>query len=379
VYDRDTALELVARIYDAALNPAAWPAFLDDLATVIGGHAVCLGYVDSATPALSISSSIRWDPAAMRDMSYFRTVDPWTIAGTRKGRYRPGVVGLGEEIVSRSELLRTEFHNDFGRHYSMEGGLAGIILQEAGSVALIGAHRLPNRVFGGEEVELVKMLLPHLERALQMHQRLTRLESAREATADALDKLPVGMILTDPKGRVSLINAAASAILGSRDGLAVSRGMLSASLSRENAQLQQLVAQCAATTTGKGLQSGGAMTISRRSGRDALRLLVTPLRASNRFTPTGVAGAAIFVSDPERQVQTDAEVLRRFHSLTPAEARLAILLASGLTLREATEVSGITTNTGRGYLKNIFSKTNTRTQAQLVRVVLATPTVLPPG
>jgi DNA-binding CsgD family transcriptional regulator len=246
-------------------------------------------------------------------------------------------------------------------------------------VAFINVSSLPGHRFGSSEVELVRLLLPHLERALQMHERLTRLESEKAATADALDMLPIGMILTDPKGQVVLINGAASAIVGLRDGLSVSRGTLSATLTRENAHLQQLVAQCVATTRGKGLRSGGAVAVSRASGKRSFRLLVTPLRVSNRFAPRGVAGAAIFVSDPDQQSQTDDDLLRQFHGLTPSEARVALLIASGLTLREVSETLGIKANTARGHLKRIFSKTDTRSQAQLVRLVIAMPTIRPPA
>ncbi len=339
-----------------------------------------LGYAYGGTPKLTIAEFARFDPAALRDYElYYADRDPWQLEGTRKGMFRQGRVGLGEQLVAKAELQRTEFYNDYARKLGLTGGIGGIIRNDGQTVAFINASSLPSHRFGNSEIELVTLLLPHLERALQMHERLTRLESEKAATADALDKLPIGMILTDPKGQVVLINGTASAIVGLRDGLSVSRGTLSSSLARETVQLQQLVAQCAATTRGKGLRSGGAMAVSRASGKRSFRLLVTPLRVSNRFAPRGVAGAAIFVSDPEQQSQTHDELLRQFHGLTPSEARVALLIASGLTLREVSETLRITTNTARGHLKRIFSKTDTRSQAQLVRLVIAMPTIRPPA
>jgi DNA-binding CsgD family transcriptional regulator/PAS domain-containing protein len=379
MYDRETVLKLIALIYDAASNPDAWPAFLESLAGVIGGHFVSLGYVRAGAPAMSVAASARWDPAALGDyVRYYGERDPWKVEGIRKGIFRQGFVALGEEVLSEADLQRTEFYNDYARKFGLRGGLAGVILNDGQSVALINAPRLPNTIFGGGEIQLFKQLLPHLERALQIHQRLTRLESEREATADAFDQLPGAMILADLHGRIVLINEAASAIVRVGDGLSINRGHLVAKIARENAQLQRLVAQCAVTTIGKGLSPGGALTISRPSGKRSLHVLVTALRTSNLFAPRGPAAAAIFVSDPEQQVETDGELLRQFHGLTPAEARLASLLARGLTLREATAELSITANTGRGYLKNIFSKTETRTQAQLVRLVLSTPAIRRP-
>jgi DNA-binding CsgD family transcriptional regulator/PAS domain-containing protein len=376
MYERETVLRLVGLIYDAALKPDAWPVFLETLGGVIGGHAVNLGYVHATAPTMSVSAFARWDPAALRDYElYYGEHDPWKAAALRRGMFRQGEIGIGEDAVTKAELQRTEFYNDYSRKLGLTGGMGGVILSDGQTVALVNASSLPNHSFGTDDFALVKLLLPHLERALQMHQRLTRLETEKDATADALDQLPAAVILTGPKGQVALINAAASAIVGARDGLSVKHGTLTAGLSRENARLQQLVAQCAATTNGKGLRSGGAMAVSRGSGRKPLHLLVTPLRTANRFAPRGSAGAAIFISDAEQQIQTDDELLRQFYGLTPAEARLALLLASGVSFREATETLDITVNTGRGHLKNIFSKTETRTQSQLVRLVLALPAI----
>jgi len=65
------------------------------------------------------------------------------------------------------------------------------------------------------------------------------------------------------------------------------------------------------------------------------------------------------------------DLLRSHFGLTPAEARLAIHLVAGETLRSADAKLGITYETARTHLKNIFSKTGTCRQAELV-VVLVT-------
>ena len=56
--------------------------------------------------------------------------------------------------------------------------------------------------------------------------------------------------------------------------------------------------------------------------------------------------------------------------LTPAEANLAILMAQGLILAEASEAQNISQHTARAQLKSIFAKTNVSRQAELVRLVI---------
>ena len=65
------------------------------------------------------------------------------------------------------------------------------------------------------------------------------------------------------------------------------------------------------------------------------------------------------------------DLLRRHFGLTPAEARLALHLVAGETLRSAEAKLSITYETARTHLKSIFSKTGTRRQAELVMVVVS--------
>jgi DNA-binding CsgD family transcriptional regulator len=69
------------------------------------------------------------------------------------------------------------------------------------------------------------------------------------------------------------------------------------------------------------------------------------------------------------------DLLQCHFSLTPAEARLALHLVAGETLRSAAAKLSITYETARTHLKNIFGKTGTCRQAELV---IAIVTTLPP-
>src|SRR5947208_2110656 len=64
--------------------------------------------------------------------------------------------------------------------------------------------------------------------------------------------------------------------------------------------------------------------------------------------------------------------LRSHFGLTPAEARLALHLVTGETLRSAAAKLSISYETARTQLKNIFNKTKTRRQAELVILILTT-------
>jgi DNA-binding CsgD family transcriptional regulator len=78
----------------------------------------------------------------------------------------------------------------------------------------------------------------------------------------------------------------------------------------------------------------------------------------------------VFIRDPERKSQPSLELVKQLFDLTPAEARLALLLADGLTLDEAAEALEIRKNTIRAHLRSIFSKTGVKRQTTLVTLML---------
>ena len=71
--------------------------------------------------------------------------------------------------------------------------------------------------------------------------------------------------------------------------------------------------------------------------------------------------------------QAGESVVRTVHlfGLTIQEARLALHISHGVTIREAATLLGLTHETARLYSKRIYAKTGTRGQADLVRLILA--------
>jgi DNA-binding CsgD family transcriptional regulator len=63
------------------------------------------------------------------------------------------------------------------------------------------------------------------------------------------------------------------------------------------------------------------------------------------------------------------DLIRRLFGLSPAQARLTALLVGGRSVKEAAGALGIAESSARQYLKVVFSKTGTRGQADLVRMV----------
>jgi DNA-binding NarL/FixJ family response regulator len=69
----------------------------------------------------------------------------------------------------------------------------------------------------------------------------------------------------------------------------------------------------------------------------------------------------------------DSSIYAQLYGLTPAEARLAFLLAAGENVKGAAEKLRLAQSTLRSQLKCIFTKTHTSRQSEILRVLLLAP------
>lgn len=191
----------------------------------------------------------------------------------------------------------------------------------------------------------------------------------KDAALGALNLLAVGVVLVEDSGQILSANRVAQQILERCDGLSVSGGRLLAAYSRDHAALGRSIATAAAA-----MPTSGALACARPSGRRALSVVVRALR---RHAPPERPGfVAVFITDPEQEMAAEAQDFAGLYGLTPAEARLASSLVRGMSPAQAAGALGLTVNTVRTHLKRIFSKTETRRQSDLVRLLLTGPAPL---
>jgi DNA-binding CsgD family transcriptional regulator len=372
-----TFLELIGLIYEAAGDPELWPNFLRKLSGLTGATVANIGYLDQQAVDHQFAYAHGLDTSDVhRYNAHYSKVDAW-LQRAPKEYWTPGFVGLSHQICSDQELERTEFYNDYARSVGFYYGMSAVILREESLLSVLSIVREKSK--GPCEVEealLFRSLVPHLQRAMALHQRIGRLQATAQSTVDLLDRLPIGLGLADYQGRISMLNRHARSILGQSDGLTMKQGRHYASRSDETKQLHMLLHRAASTGAGNDFHPGGVTTISRPSLRRPFGILVSPLRHASAWLGREQPRAVIFISDPEGELEEQDEVLARLFGLTSAEAKLAALLMRGNTLKSAAEELGISRNTTHSQLQKVFEKTGTHRQAALIRILLSSPTLL---
>jgi DNA-binding CsgD family transcriptional regulator/PAS domain-containing protein len=362
--------QLIARIYDAALDSALWPSCLGALSDAIGGSSAVFFDQDVEQRRVGFIFAHRVDTGQLDTYSaYFAAKDIWI-----RGAFRltAGAIAASAALVPSEDFIKSEFYNDFLKHLDIFHLVCAVVENRPRRCAVASIFR-PNRAedFGPDEHKLSRILCPHLQRAAEIHRRFAGLQASSDAVREVWDRLPRGIIVLDSHARVLAMNRRAHSIVAQRDGLGIAPGGLEAATPRQTRQLRALIGEAAKTSAGEGLGAGGAMVLARPSQQRPLEVLVTPLRLAEHVWGVEAPAVAVFVSDPEQQPELTSDVLRRHHGLTLAEARLAAALAGGVSLRDFADQAEITMNTARWTLKQVFAKTETSRQAELVRLLLS--------
>lgn len=193
-----------------------------------------------------------------------------------------------------------------------------------------------------------------------------------ETLYEFLDRSPVAIVLLDVQKRVVFANEPAAELHRRADGVSICSSGIGLLRAHDNTRLQGLIAR-AVGGYGPATRSMRAL---RSSGRRPYGLLIAPLSQRDRdWDPVRAAcrpAVCIVIADPDGSRALPVERLQDAFDLTEAEGRLAARLAAGEGLRSAAHALGITYGTARARLAEIFQKTETRRQGELINLLLTT-------
>jgi DNA-binding CsgD family transcriptional regulator len=221
--------------------------------------------------------------------------------------------------------------------------------------------------FGGAQVETFAVLAPHVSRALATTARLGLTEAYSGDLATALEHTPCGMIFLTPNGQVSFTNDRTERLLG--DGLTIEGRTLRSASPDDQAALDALVSSILPGS----VRATAEVLVARPSGKGPLLVQGVPIRPrqDRYYERLGIAtgGGLLLVQDLAgeggRSVGAD---LRRL-GLTPAQARVAELVGSGYSPREAASEIGIVESTARAQLKQAYARLGLSKQSELAILV----------
>lgn len=182
-----------------------------------------------------------------------------------------------------------------------------------------------------------------------------------------LDKLDRGVVLLDARGRVLDANSLAVRVLEAGDGMTLRSGRFVFADAALDARLSRLLER---RGPGAGDRTMALAARVRRSGRASYRVVVTPVPRDVDERDVAFV-ALIYAPDEQRDIST--EVLRELYALTPAQAQVARSLFAGRSVEESAAALKLSLNTVRTHLKQIFTRCEVQSQAELLHLLAQGP------
>jgi len=216
--------------------------------------------------------------------------------------------------------------------------------------------------FSASDGALLGSLANHLAIAAGTHAELERQRLKAGISADAIMRLNFGWFMLDAAGQIIDMSEQAEALIQeaealrkSPDGRLIAESIDAQGTLRKFLQMRQAGESVVRT-----------VHLSDEPWLDML-LTTPPADLIGDHHPLAVA----FVHGERSSSTERSRHLAHLFGLTIQEARLALHISRGVSIREAATLLGLTHETARLYSKRIYAKTGTRGQADLVRLILA--------
>ncbi|HEX9811449.1 MAG TPA: hypothetical protein VGA88_05100 [Burkholderiales bacterium] len=364
-------LEVVEAIYDAAMDESRWPIALEKLTRLTDSQAASFWVLDgSAQPRLPVFTSINFEQNFIAE--YLKCMVPHdpTVQYLVSHPHQP-IVHDGLFITER-EKDRHPYYDWHGRHSDTRFRLVNQMCPAPAVQAGVALHRA-RRVgrYEAHDIEQFEVLHRHIERALAIGFRIGSLGTLQRCTIDLLERNPAAIVLLDEHRRVVYANRAAGSLHEQRDGVVLA-ATLSLLRKPDNDRLQRLLAESSALTESPHAPSAGVMRALRPSGKRPYAVLVTPMPRRYPALSTLRPAICVIITDPEAQTSLSGSRLKAVFGLTDAETQLALRLATGEDLQATAAKLRIRYGTARTRLVEIFRKTETHRQGELIRLLLTT-------
>ncbi|MBV9428244.1 MAG: helix-turn-helix transcriptional regulator [Bradyrhizobiaceae bacterium] len=359
VVDEQALLSVSSRLGDAVINPTIWPEIMEQICIAAGATGAGLLQSDARTPDVPRTASI--DELFRR---YF--AEGWHLRDARQKCVPRLLAGesvvTDQDINTAEEIERSDYYQNLLASFGLKW-FAGIGFWSGSALWVLTLQRTQRAgPFEPSETRMLSTLRERLTEVATLSSSVGRI--ALTSGMRALDGLGEPAIALDRLGFVLDMNAAAEEIFD--DEFRVRGRRLFVRDPQAKSLLDAFIARsCIMPDTGP---LAVTTFVVRRRAKRPLFIRIVPIAGAARAPFVG-GRALLLMSDLSRKSHPQTDVLVQTFGLSRAEARLASLIAAGISPEQAAEELGIACVTARNQLKAVFAKTDTHRQSELVALL----------
>jgi DNA-binding CsgD family transcriptional regulator len=364
-------ISVIEDIYDTTFDQALWNNTLKRVVEYVGvkyaGTQSCALLSKGATGEIRVGHQIGITPHFVQTYrDHYGQFDPTQAIRL----FDVGEIHSMKDWVPIEQYRKSQFYQEWVRPQRFEDAASVLLEKSADGFSYFGMIKGGGLVDENLRRRLAP-IVPHLRRAVLIGRILHQRATIASPIEHALDALKAAMFLLDGTGNITHTNESGRDILERKDFLRAERGRLVAA----DPQLNRILREAAAASVfGDGATRSESIALP-FVAHDGERFVghLLPLTSGQR-AKTGTsfdATAILFVRKAALDVPPAADLIRSVFKLTPAEARVLLTIVEVGSVSESARDLDVAESTVKTHLARIFTKTDTKRQADLVKLVAA--------
>lgn len=366
-------LDLINDIYKGIVDPKSWDLIIRRLILETGAIKGMISLrspestdmMPSEVPILA-PKIVNIEPKYIGSyLDHYYEIDPWTkFEATME---YTSVIQFSE-LLPRRELVRSVFYREYLFPQKIEDGYAVTLVQGENKKVILNLLIDSSPSMPPAQIKtFLSTLAPHLQRAFSTAVEFSRLKYKNNVLSTLLDNRREGLILLKANLEIVYLNNQAKNIIDANKVIS-SQGYI---FSLKDRKAQDKLSQIIQSMVKEEGHRKCYMAVSREGGKPPLQLNITPFTHTLDTANYLHASLILFISDPVKYNPLNVDVLVDLYSLTSTEVRLVKSLIGGTSLSEYASTQGVSINTARWHLSNIFNKVEVNSQQELILKALS--------
>ena len=362
---------LIGSIYDCALEPDLWPATLQRMCEAFGGHSAGIVLLDFVGAGDRLVRD--WGPTttwAERMGGVLNSVKRIhrQFLGMRGARLDEPII-LPRDLAPQVNVFSTPFYQEWAQPQRIHQVMEAVALSETTRLGLFCITRQDHMgVFSDDLISLMRDLAPHIRRAITISDLLDLRTVERQAFSAVIDSITTGICIVGAGGEILHANTAAKAMFENKLPIRSDNGRLRVPDKTATAELLRAIAAAQEEEAHIG-SNGIGVALGGTDGRHSVAHVLPLARGDVRTRLVPQALAAVFVNEDGPASFVNLEAIARSFEFTASETRLTHELVMGRTLAEAAAALGVVESTVKTHLQNVFFKTGTSRQVDLITLL----------
>ncbi|TAN47409.1 MAG: helix-turn-helix transcriptional regulator, partial [Methylococcaceae bacterium] len=373
-YPDGILLELVGLLYDAAGDVDKWQTFVDACMQVFHSTTAHLFSYNPDARRIHLNFNLFCGATADAVQTY---VDFWVsraeipmdkldlrlaLALQHRGRAITCSMLPNRDALEGSELYQAILHP-----HGLDFILAIHIPHEPPCYSAFGVMRdLKLGPYDAEDVAAFDKLAPHFNRAIHLQQQLLEIDLQKRTALDALNLLPIGIVLVDAHAHVLFANQAAEQLSQEEGGISLQGDWVWSADPKQTVEIREKIRLAVVCAEQGRLLPGCSIALQRPPPHRPLSLTISPLWGNHLKTRLGFLQrpyCILFLSDPDSVQETHTELFQRLYGLTATEAVVLKHLCEGSKPQQIADMLGVLVKTVRAHLSSLYTKTATTRQS----------------